>query len=215
MGGVEMRLKMLVVDTGGEAGATDKAYEWYRRVRQAGMASRVRLYKGSTVKNAPIVKETRVGNRNGKEKADINLTWGNPNLLSDAVDAGLKREVPGPGYIHFPKWLPQSFFDELAAEVRDKNGVWRQIRKRNETFDLCRMIRVGMIALGLDKVRDWDKVPDWLKPLEANSEAITSQARRDMQEAAARDDTPIAAPTVGRYRPPVRERRVSTSAYLR
>jgi phage terminase large subunit GpA-like protein len=97
------------------------------------------------------------------------------------VDAGLKRQEPGPNYIHFPKWLPPAFFDELGAEVRQKNGTWKKIRARNESFDLCRMIRVGMLALGLDKIRDWNKVPDWLKPLEENSERITREERREVQ----------------------------------
>lgn len=177
----EIRLRMLVVDSGGEAGATNNAYAWFRRVRKLGLQSRVRLYKGNAVKNAPAIKETMVGGRKTGEKGDIPLLLCNPNLISDAVDAGLKRQTPGPGYIHFPKWLPPAFYDELTAEQRDKNGVWKQIRKRNESFDLCRMIRVGLLSLGVDKIRDWNVVPDWLKPLEANSETITREQRQAIQ----------------------------------
>ena len=189
--GREMRLKLLVVDSGGEDGVTANAYTWFRRVRKAGMSARVRLYKGASAKDAPITKESMVGRRNTREKGDIPLMICNPNLLSDIVAAGLNRNTAGPGYIHFPAarhptnnpdgWVSQAFFDELASEVRNKNGVWQQIRKRNESFDLCRMMAAGLLHLGLDKVRDWNVVPAWLAPLDQNSEVIATQDRREMK----------------------------------
>lgn len=211
--GREIRVKMLVVDTGGEDGATANAYLWYRKLRALGLHTRVRLYKGGTVKNAPAIKETMVGARRPGEKGDIPLLLCNTNLLSDGVDAGLKRDTEGPGYIHLPAvkhptinpdgWVNQAFFDELTAEVRNEDGLWGQIRKRNETFDLLRMARVGMLALGLDKVKDWSdgSLPDWLQPLDRNSEVITTEDRRAMQANTpiAVDQTP-AAPRVQRVR---------------
>lgn len=145
----------------------------------------MRLYKGGSDKKAPIIKESLVVT---KGKGDIPLLNCNPNLLSDAVDAGIKREVGGAGYIHFPKakhatlnpsgWLPQAFFDELDAEVRGKDGVWRQVRKRNESFDLCRMIRAGILSLRIDEIKDWSNVPAWLAPLRTNSAVISKEDRR-------------------------------------
>lgn len=222
--GREIRLKLLVVDSGGEDGVTDNAYAWFRRVRKAGMATRVRLYKGASAKTAPILKESLLGRRNAREKGDVPVLLCNPNLLSDIVASGLKRQSGGAGYIHFPKpkhlvsnpdgWLPQSFFDELAAEVRQKNGTWSQIRKRNETFDLCRMICAGLLYLGLDKVRDWNRVPAWLAPLDQNSEVISVEDRRAMKA-----NTPIAVPVetpvVVVPRRAARTRRVASSPYLR
>lgn len=222
--GREIRMKLLVVDSGGEDGVTANAETWWRRLRTQGMASRVRLYKGASAPKAPIIKETMVGKRKNKGKADVPLLICNPNLLSDAVSAGLKRNDPGPGYIHFPAprhptknpdgWLAQAFFDELSAEVRGKNGVWQQIRKRNETFDLCRMIRAGMLYLGLDKVKDWNVVPEWLAPLDKNSEIVDAQTRRDMKE-----NAPMPQPTEQEVtvvpRKPKRARRVASSPYIR
>lgn len=222
--GREMRLKLLVVDSGGEDGVTANAYAWFRRVRKAGMAARVRLYKGASTKDAPITKESMVGRRNTREKGDIPLMVCNPNLLSDIVDSGLRRATPGPGYIHFPAarhpttnpsgWLAQAFFDELTSEVRGKNGVWTQIRKRNETFDLCRMIAAGLLHLGLDKLRDWNVVPAWLAPLEQNSEVVDAEDRRAMQANApvAPDAPPEVRVVQGRARRP---RRSAASTYLR
>lgn len=217
--GREIRVKMTVVDSGGEAGATPNAYAWYRRIRKLGLHNRVRLYKGGSVKNAPAIKETMVGARRPGEKGDIPLLLCNTDLLSDAVEAGLKRQDSGPGYIHFPKWLPAAFFDELGAEVREKNGTWKKIRKRNESFDLCRMIRVGMLALGLDKLRNWDVVPGWLKPLAENTEIITKEERRALQAnavvATVEDDAAPETPPLRRRALRRRGRSSTPSPYVR
>lgn len=188
----EIKLRMLTVDTGGEDGVTENAYAWYRRIRKAGHAHRVTLYKGGSTPNAPIIKETWVGKRTAKGKGDVPLLVCNTNLLSDMVAADLRRDKPGPGYMHFPKpkhptlnpdgWLPVAFWDELEAEVRNKNGTWMQVRKRNESFDLIRMMYAGLLRLGVDKITDWNKVPAWLAPLAQNSEIVLREDRRAQQE---------------------------------
>jgi phage terminase large subunit GpA-like protein len=187
---LEIKIKRVTVDSGGEDGVTPNAYAWFRRVRKLGMAGRVRLYKGASTPNAPIVKETMVGRVKGK--GDVPLLHCNPNLLSDAVSAGLKRQGPGPGYIHFPApkhptnnpngWLAASYFEELQAETRNKNGVWQKVRLRNEAFDLNRMLHANMLSLGLDQVKNWSEVPAWLAPLDKNSEVVSVEDRRAMKE---------------------------------
>lgn len=203
----EIRIKMLVVDTGGEDGTTDNAYAWFRRIRKEGYASRVMLYKGASSRTAPIIKESLVGKRHGREVGDVPLYLCNPNLLSDIVSSGLRRADDGAGALHFPSWLGASFYDELQAETRGINGVWSPIRKRNESFDLCRMICAGILRLGLDKIRNWDAVPPWLAPLADNSEVIDAQERRAIK-ANARIETPTAPVT------PRRTRRAAPSPYL-
>ncbi len=206
--GRELRVKRTVVDSGGEDGVTDKAYAWFRRLRKAGLASRVRLTKGSKNRHDWFVRESMVGH----PVKDIPLLHFEPNKFKDMVAAGRQRRTPGPGYYHFPKpkgpgnetgWLPQSFFDELTAEVRNDEGVWEQIRKRNESLDLCCMVLVGCMDLGLDKPGFWDAPPPWAMPLDQNSEVVTAEQRREgkatlLQPAEA---APIA-------------RRVSRSSYL-
>lgn len=221
--GREIRAKLVVVDTGGEGkgnggeGVTNNAYDWFRRVRRLGMAGRVMLYKGGSEPSAPIIKESLVGRR-GKLPGDVPLFVCNPHLLSDIVDNGLRRKTPGPGYIHFPEprhpvtnpdgWLAPAFFDELKAEVRGPNGTWQKVRKRNEAFDLCRMIRAGMLRLAIDKVADWSAVPAWLAPLDRNSEIVLREDRRAMQDNAVLPTEPT------RPRPVVRRARRSSVAAL-
>lgn len=187
---LEIKAKRVIVDSGGEDGVTQAAYAWFRRVRKMGMAGRVRLYKGGSDRKAPIIKESLVGSPKGK--GDIPLLLCNTNLLADAVAAGLRRAGGGAGAYHFPparhptlnpdSWLPQAFFDELQAEVRQANGTWSQTRRRNESIDLCRMIYAGLLSLGVDKIRSWAEVPTWLAPLSLNSEVVTVQDRRAMKE---------------------------------
>lgn len=203
----EIKVKLCVVDTGGEDGVTDRAYAWWRSLKPLGLFDRVMLYKGANTKGAPILRKTWQGKRGDKDKGDVPVYVCNPNLLSDGVAAGLRRQKPGPGFLHFPRpkhpmsnpngWLPQAFFDELGAEIRNKSGVWEKVRKRNESFDLCRMIRAGLLRLGLDKIRDWSTVPAWLAPLDQNTEVITVEARREMK----RDEIEVAAPVLNPQQP--------------
>ena len=226
--GREMKARLVVVDTGGEGNkdtgsVATNAYAWYRRLRELKLAGRVMLYKGASTKMVEVIKESKVGKRNSRAKPDIPLYLCDPNKLSDIVDAGLRREEPGPGYIHLPKpkhptqnpdgWLPQAFFDELGAEVRGKDGKWSQIRKRNESFDLLRMCEAGCLKLGLDRIPDWDNPPRWLAPLEQNEDVISVDDRRAMK-ANAPVETMISEAPVRRAAP--RRRRASVaSPYLR
>lgn len=215
----EVRVKLAVVDTGGEDGVTWKAYAWYRRLRVqgGGLTSRVMLVKGGAMRTRVDwhIRESMVGGKQGE--GDIPLYHLNPNLFKDEVHASLQRRG-GPSSYHFPKprgptnpegWLEQAFFDELQAEVRDENGIWEQIRARNESFDHCCYIRAGCLRLGADKARFWASPPAWALPLHQagpgavreNSEVVSPEQRRKIkQEVAAA--------------PPQELRRVKRSAYL-
>lgn len=195
--GREIRIRKILVDSGGEDGVTDKAYEWYRRLRREGEHVRVTLIKGASTKTAPVIKESLVGGKSPKDKGDIPLYLLNPNLLKDAVHNAFSRETPGPGYMHIPAWLPNTWFDELNAEIRNPDGTWKKIKKHNETFDLCGYIRAGIIMLGADKF-DWEHAPGWARPMPENADVISREERRRLQGDA----------------PPARTRRVSRSSYL-
>jgi phage terminase large subunit GpA-like protein len=193
----EMRVRLVVVDTGGEDGVTDKSYAWYRRLRREGLHARVRLVKGASQKDLDwYVRETMVGAKQGQ--GDVPLYLLNPNKLKDVVAACLRRRVPGPGYYNFPEpksvknpqgWLPASFFDELAAEVRNERGVWEQVRLRNEALDLCCYIKAGSMMLGVDRKGFWESPPRWARTHDDNSEVLSPEQRREMREPGERSDS--------------------------
>lgn len=215
---VELKVRLMVVDSGGEDGVTDRAYEWYRKVRQLGLANRVMLVKGVGRKseaNMPLVKESLVGEiKSGNVvvmEADIPLYNLNSNRLKDTLSNGLRRPVPGPGYVHIPAWLPQPQLDELKSEVRNADGTWTQVRKRNETWDLLNYCEAGCLRLAADRI-DWDAAPEWARPIPENSERISRDERRELQEntrveaaqAAPAEPPPVVYPT----------RRVARSNYM-
>lgn len=195
---VEMRIKLAVVDSGGEDGVTERAYAWWRRLRANGLQNRVRLTKGDGGKVDWLIRETMVGGKAGR--GDVPLILVNTNKVSDAFTAEHKRTMPGPGYWHFPAWLPQAFFDEVNAEVRLANGVWSQVKPRNEAHDQCRLCWAAVHWLGCDRQYFWDRPPAWAAPRELNSEVVTPEVRRAEKAEAGR----------GTF-----ERRVAVSPYMR
>ena len=209
--GHELQVLLTVVDSGGEDGVTDKAYAWWRAMKQAKLHDRVMLVKGASTKNAAMIRQTLVGNRTSREKGDVPLYLLNVDMLKDAVHAGLRRQTPGPGYLHIPGWVNKAFIDELHhSEVRGTSGKWSQIRKRNEAFDLAGYIRAGCLRLGADKIKNWDKAPAWAAPLALNRELVTADARREMKTEAAALPPPVVHPNA----PLRRARRVARSSYL-
>lgn len=216
--GIEMRVRMVAVDSGGEDGVTERAYAWYRRVRAQGFASRVMLIKGQGRKatsTAPLLKESWVGNRNPQEKGDIPLYLLNTNLLKDSVDAGLKRPIPGPGYIHIPGWYTQAHLDEFQSEIRNADGTWTQVRKRNESFDLTAYIRACCLRLGADRI-NWMQPPPWAKPAPDNDHCLQAEDRREMQDNERMEGAPMPSgmPPPAPPRVPRPQRRVSRSSYV-
>lgn len=211
--GVEIKVLRTIVDIGGEDGVHDKALAYYRRMRAAGLQKRVVLYKGTGLKSAAEIRETMLG-----LNKDVPVYLCNANLLADRVAASLQREKSGPGYYHFPRpqhpvrnpdgWIKQSFFDELKAEVRNEDGTWTPIRKRNETFDLCKMGYACMLTLGLDRKGFWDNPPEWALPLAQNRELTSVEDRREMKA-----DLPVEQVESKPQRPLARKRRRAGSIY--
>jgi phage terminase large subunit GpA-like protein len=185
----ELRVLLTVVDTGGEDGVTPNAYAWYRRVKKAGLGDRVMLIAGAAKKpEAPVLKANARDAR-GLPMRDVQLYHLDTDFFKDVISASLKRTEPGPGYMHFPKWLPQHVYEELAAEVRQANGKWKKLRARNEQLDLWVYVLAGCWKLQVHRI-DWNDPPAWARPLALNSESVSAEIRREMQaekKAAAQD----------------------------
>ena len=184
--GKELRVLRTGVDTGGEDGVTHNAYAWLRSLRRVGLSSRVMLLKGGSHQDErPMFKGSAKLN-NGKAMKDMPVWILNTNYFKDLVAASLRRKTPGPGYFHVPRWLPDTYFDELRAEVRDTNGKWRKIKPRNEALDLWVYSLAILESLGYGpKGRlSWTDPPAWAAPLlMGNSELITPEERKAEHEA--------------------------------
>ena len=184
--GKELRVLRTGVDTGGEDGVTHNAYAWLRSLRRVGLSSRVMLLKGGSHQDERPMFKGAAKLNNGKAMKDMPVWILNTNYFKDLVAASLRRKTPGPGYFHVPRWLPDTYFDELRAEVRDPNGKWRKIKPRNEALDLWVYSLAILESLGYGpKGRlSWAAPPAWAAPLlMGNSELITPEERKAEHEA--------------------------------
>jgi phage terminase large subunit GpA-like protein len=165
----EIRPVFTVCDSGGKAGVTERAYDAWRKFHRRGLSGRFRLVKGDGRINAPRVQETWPDVRGRKARAanargDVPVLLINTNVLKDACAGDLARDVPGPGYMHLPKWLDVQVFEELTAESRGDKGWVRQKGAPNEAFDLHVYARAGCVVLGAEKI-NWSRPPKWAREL--------------------------------------------------
>lgn len=162
----ELKAVLTLCDSGGKAGVTERAYEAWRRFRRRGLGKQFRLVKGIGQINAPRVREAwpdaagRRAARAANARGDVPVLMVNTNVLKDAVAGDLGRVVPGPGYVHLPKWLDPEVFDELTAETRTDKGWTREGSMANEAFDLHVYARAGCVMLGAERI-NWARPPKW------------------------------------------------------
>lgn len=205
--GRELRVLRTGVDTGGEDGVTHNAYMWYRSLRRMGLASRVMLLKGgSHADERPMFKGSARLN-NGKPMHDMPLWILNTDYFKDLVSGSLRRVAPGPGYFHPARWLPEQYYEELRAEVRDQKGKWKKIRPRNEALDLWvyALAVVESLGYGPKGRMTWDNPPLWAAPLfVGNSEVITAEERK--AEHAMIEAKLSGKPTTATVKPPAKKR---------
>jgi phage terminase large subunit GpA-like protein len=153
-------------DSGGREGVTERAYEFWRTLRGRGLARQFMLVKGVPSLNAPRAVMTWPDARGRKDRAvaskgDVPVWMLNVNVIKDGVVADLGRKVPGPGFIHLPKWAESDYFLELTSESRRADGRWeRPSGVRNEAFDLHVYARAACIVLNAENI-NWESPPDW------------------------------------------------------
>jgi len=171
--GRRMAVKLTACDSGGVLGVTTRAYEFYRSLKARGMHNRFLLVKGASSKTAPRVQlsypDSERKDRHAGARGEIPVLMLNTNLLKDQLNALLDREEPYGGMIHFPDWLPDTYYGELTAEVRTEKG-WENPRKlRNEAMDLLVYCLALMRSHHIRaEFLDWENPPAWAAEWDAN-----------------------------------------------
>ena len=169
----QMSVRAVFCDSGGRAGVTTNAYEYYRRLNSEGYGGRFWLVKGEGMKSAPRVRKSYPDSGRKDRKAgargEIPVLMLNTDLLKDWLDKVLGREEPGGGFIEFPDWLQLDFYKELCAEIKNpQNGKWENPKKlRNESTDLICYCYAGCVFLRVEKM-DWDNPPSWAADWDQN-----------------------------------------------
>lgn len=165
-----MRIRWVACDSGGEAGVTEVAYKFYRRLRSRGLVGNFMLVKGRP--SGPRIEKTYPDSKRRDRKAgargEIPVFQLNSNLHKDAIDAALSRTDPGPGCSHFPDWFPDWWYKELVSEVKDGERWVQPPGRRNESLDLSVYNRGAMMQCGGESI-DWLHPPGWARPWDENT----------------------------------------------
>ena len=191
-----MRVTGTGFDTGGGPGATQQAYDAWKRCKVAG---KVKLYgrvdglpaysilpmKGASSLQAPrlqiVFPNSQRKDRFAQARGETPLAVFNPNLFKDDL-AGQLLLADGQAWsIRFPKALrapelpeglppnPELWFEQLVAEEKRKNGAWRRIKEGqpNEALDLMVGSHVVAQLFGIAKI-NWSAPPSWARPWDQN-----------------------------------------------
>ena len=176
--GRHLPVRLVACDSGGKAGVTDNAYQYWRRLKKRQLHRKLFLVKGASHKNAPLQHKTHPDNRGRNDRkasarGDVPVLMLNTNRLKDILAGALSREVPGELYVEFPDWLDESYFDGLTSEVRDPSGKWSKISEHaaNEPVDLFVYNIALAYKLGANKF-NWSKPPPWAAPLTQNAQVF-------------------------------------------
>lgn len=184
--GREMTVKLTLCDSGGKAGATTRAYDFYRKVSSEGWRGRFQLVKGD---NRPGSPRTELRRPDAEKKSgagargEIPVLFLNPTINKDDLNGRLDVLVPGYGMIHLPSWLISTnkqedmswFFAEMTSEQREPGKGWVKVARRNEAWDLF-YYAIGACASSLLNVEklDWDNPPPFAAPWDENPLVISA-----------------------------------------
>lgn len=164
---LSMKAVLTLGDSGGKEGVTQRAYEFFRTLRKAGIDGGFRLIKGANSLDAPRVQETYPDSKNEKDRllgarGDVPVWRLNTTIFKDAIIGNLACDVPGPGYVHIPKWIDRHVFNEYVAETRGADGWKNRGKHRNEAMDLHGYARAACAILGAESI-DWRDPPKWAR----------------------------------------------------
>ncbi len=165
---VTLPITLTLCDSGGREGVTNKAYEFYRRLKRLALHQRFQLVKGTGNQNTPRAHVTWPDTRDRKDRVsgargDVPVWLLNVNVLKDGVAGDIARDKPGAGYHHIPEWVDSGYYSEITAETRTAKGWLRQPGIKNEAFDLHVYNRAACIVLNAESI-DWQRPPIWALP---------------------------------------------------
>lgn len=168
-----MAIKFVGCDSGGKAGVTTMAYNFYRKLRAENRHRRFILVKGD---HGPGQPRSRISypdssKRDSKSGArgDIPVLMLNSNLLKDDLNGRLDCMIPGKGMFRIADWMPENIYAELCAEIREPKGWLNPSGSRNEAWDLAYYM-LGLCVSELMRVEalDWQNAPGWAADWEKN-----------------------------------------------
>lgn len=163
-----MGVKLTVCDSGGRAGVTANAYDYYRDLctPEYNLSGRFLLIKGRATPNIPraviTYPDSKRNDRFAGARGEIPVLLLNSNLIKDQFDARLGQNTPGKGMVVHPDWLDNDYYRELCVEVRTVKGWENPNSERNEAWDLGCYCIGALICSYINGERiDWEHPPVW------------------------------------------------------
>ena len=173
-GSGELGVAFVACDSGGRAGVTTNAYDFYRKLRRdgAGEHQRFILVKGEG--NNVGAPRARIAYPDAAKKDSMTAARGdvpvlilNSNILKDQLAAMVERATTDGGSFEWPDWLPDNWYEEMCTERRTPKG-WENPRKaRNEAWDLGYYNLGVLISKKIDRI-NWDAPPSFAEVMERN-----------------------------------------------
>lgn len=119
------------------------------------------------------------------------------DTAKEQVYARLDIAEPGPGYMHLPRGLPDSYFDGLASEKLIRKQVrgtvvneWVKVVERNEPLDLEILCYAAAIYAGVQRT-NWEQLEQAINP--GQLDIFITAARGEAAKSAAADAAPVPA----------------------
>lgn len=173
-----MMVKLTTCDSGGREGVTTEAYNFYRRLREAGENGRFHLVKGTATPGAPRA-HISYPDSNKKDKfaaarGDVPVLMLQSNVLKDTLANRLGCVTPGKGMVRIPTWMPDFVFTEMCVEIRTDKGWENPKNYRNEAWDLAYYAIGACVSplLTLEHI-DWNNPPLWAAKWDENALIFT------------------------------------------
>jgi phage terminase large subunit GpA-like protein len=166
-GGQTLRMLAMAVDSGY---ATQDVYDFCRHYahRHVLATKGDDGQAGKPVLGRPSWQD--VNHRGQKLKRGVQLWHVGTDTSKERLYRRLDLEAPGPGYQHFPRGLPDEYFDQLTSEKLIRRRVrglekreWVKTRERNEALDLKILCYAAAIYAGLQRV-NWQQLRQTINP---------------------------------------------------
>jgi phage terminase large subunit GpA-like protein len=204
--GCRMAVMMTGCDSGGKAGVTAKAYDFWRKMKGKGLGRRFVLLKGTGLPTAPHIREgfpdaSGRGNKAAAARGDVPVYFLGSNLLKNEANNRLALaartedkndklytafKAKGKGVVLIPKWMPSWLFGEFCSETLKPKGWEKLPGKRNEAWDLLYYaLGLGMSKyIRCDRPQFWENLPVWADPRDPANPFIVATGSEPFAEKA-------------------------------
>lgn len=168
-GGQSIRITAMAVDSGY---LTQEVYQFCRKwSRKHVIATKGMSQPGKSILGLPTLQDVH---HNGKKIPGGLKLWPiGTDTAKEQVYMRLGITEPGPGYMHFPRELPDEYYEQLTAEKLVRRTVkgavvneWIKTRERNEALDLEIMCQAAAIYARVHYMNDaaWDRLQQVINP---------------------------------------------------